>query len=475
MNRVVKRSITLMLALVIVLALMPLPCASAAAMRQGSRGSEVTYMQLNLIGLGYLSDSADGSFGPKTAAAVKAFQADYGLSVDGIAGQATQVALRNAMIRLQVELKKMGYAPGSADGYYGEKTKSAVAAFQRDRGMTSTGAADKTTRNAIDELSGGMRSYTSIPKNSYGTQVRYMQMALIGMGFLSGSVDGHYGTKTEAAVRSFQSAYGLTVDGSAGRNTMTALKNAVVAIQSDLARQNRYKGVIDGIFGDGTRSAVKGYQSYMGLMANGIAGPSTLGKLWGFAIGVNDANGEERYLTNVKIVRQDNNFSEIRYGGSRTTTVAVSGCGGATLAMVLNTYLETDQYTAQGIMQWMADRGYYYGEGTSQEHLRYYANLKKVNSIYCDSASDLIANLKKGRLAIALVKDKTGNQFFTSATSDGHYVVVCGYQTVNGEKQVYISNPLTYKRSGWYNIDDLMNNCINEREGYPNSFVVFYK
>lgn len=477
MNRKVKRSITLILAVVLVLAMLPMPMAQAATLKQGSSGSTVRYLQLNLIGLGYLTDAADSSFGPKTTAAVKAFQADYGLKVDGIAGQATQTALRNAMVRLQVELKKLGYAPGTADGYYGNKTKSAIAAFQQDCGLNKTGVMDQNTLNALDERSGGLRAFIGISKGSSGNQVRYMQMDLIGLGYLTDTADGKYGPKTEAAIRSFQGDYGLTADGSAGRTTMTALKNVVVALQSDLTNKAYYSGIIDGIYGNGTRTAVSSYQRNAGINANGVAGPATMNKLYGYSMSSSEESVEGAYKIDVKLIRQDNDNSIIYYGynRSRKTTVATSGCGGATLAMVLNTFLGTQEHTALGIMQWFADKGLYYGEGTAQKDLRNYAGIYNVNSLMCDTADDLISNIKAGRLVIALVKDKTGHGYFTKSGSSGHYVVVSGYQIKNGVEQVYINNPLGYKKTGWFNINDLMDNCINEWEGYNNSFVVFYK
>lgn len=62
-------------------------------LRRGSRGSEVTKLQAALNALGYDCGAADGIFGAATEKAVRAFQADNGLVVDGIAGKATQEAL----------------------------------------------------------------------------------------------------------------------------------------------------------------------------------------------------------------------------------------------------------------------------------------------------------------------------------------------------------------------------------------------
>lgn len=64
-----------------------------ATVKYGSRGADVTYLQECLNKRSYSVGSVDGIFGYKTLAAVKAFQADNGLSVDGIVGPKTWDAL----------------------------------------------------------------------------------------------------------------------------------------------------------------------------------------------------------------------------------------------------------------------------------------------------------------------------------------------------------------------------------------------
>ena len=62
--------------------------------RQGSRGNDVTYAQQKLYSKLYNEvGSIDGVFGSKTAAAVRQFQADNGLVVDGIIGPRTWAVL----------------------------------------------------------------------------------------------------------------------------------------------------------------------------------------------------------------------------------------------------------------------------------------------------------------------------------------------------------------------------------------------
>ena len=476
MKRMFKRSVTMLLALMMVLAMLPVPQAQAAAMKQGSTGTEVRYLQENLIGLGYLTGSADGRFGPGTEAAVRQFQADFGLSVDGKAGNATQTAVRNAIVRLQVELKRAGFAPGSADGHFGTKTRTALKNYQADQGLKATGVADAKTWSRLNGSSGGMRAGATIPKGSAGTQVRYLQQALIGLGFLSGSTDGKYGSQTAEAVRDYQRAYGLSADGSAGPDTMTSLRNTISTLQSDLSRKGWYSGSIDGVYGSGTRSAVKAYQQNAGVRATGVAGPGTMQKLYGYSLGGSDGGDEQTYKIWIDSQYQNGDNRKIWYdnAGRKYTTVSVSGCGGVALAMALNALKNTDKYDGLNVMQWLADHDYYWGSGTFQEGLWDYPQRLGLNTAYCDTASALISNLKKGRLAIALIKDKTGDEFFVKSSSKGHYVLVSGYRSKDGVDQVFINNPLSYKASKWFDIEDLMANCCNDWQGYENSFVVIY-
>lgn len=66
---------------------------SYTTLSRGSMGDDVRALQQKLKDLGYLSGAVDGDFGNKTKKAVEAFQKDMGLKVDGIAGRETLTML----------------------------------------------------------------------------------------------------------------------------------------------------------------------------------------------------------------------------------------------------------------------------------------------------------------------------------------------------------------------------------------------
>jgi peptidoglycan hydrolase-like protein with peptidoglycan-binding domain len=96
-------------------------------------------------------------------------------------------------------------------------------------------------------------------------------------------VDGIFGPLTAAAVRSFQAAHGLTVDGKVGNQTWPVLiievqtgntGDAVRAVQSQLTSRSSWL-TIDGIFGPQTNSVVRSFQTFCAFSVDGIVGPIT--------------------------------------------------------------------------------------------------------------------------------------------------------------------------------------------------------
>ncbi|MBE5801621.1 MAG: hypothetical protein E7319_04965 [Clostridiales bacterium] len=71
----------------------PAPTQTPSALDKGAQGDMVRQMQERLKELGYYTGKADGDFGPGTEEAVRLFQSQNGLTVDGAAGEKTLTLL----------------------------------------------------------------------------------------------------------------------------------------------------------------------------------------------------------------------------------------------------------------------------------------------------------------------------------------------------------------------------------------------
>lgn len=80
----------------------PTPGEDMPTLRKGASGEYVTLLQTKLIQQGYSLDpyGADGKFGNTTYNAVKAYQADHGLAVDGVVGKRTWESLLSGQTTL---------------------------------------------------------------------------------------------------------------------------------------------------------------------------------------------------------------------------------------------------------------------------------------------------------------------------------------------------------------------------------------
>ena len=153
--------------------------------------------------------------------------------------------------------------------------------------------ADKTSSN---QTSGSVNSYGYLQLGSEGTAVRNLQEKLTALGYYDGEITGHFGEKTEAAVKAYQTKAGLYSDGIAGPATQAKLfgtstsstAGSKVNLTSDEIRQLQENlkalgfyesGSVTGNYGTLTEEAVRQFQRKYGLDADGIAGTKTLAKI----------------------------------------------------------------------------------------------------------------------------------------------------------------------------------------------------
>ena len=253
----------------------PLPTLTkpGSTVRSGSKGEDARLVQQRLIDLDYLNDEADGVFGAKSVAALKAFQTKNGLVADGVAGSGTNAVLfshlalaadyqpiatavptatpaagpitkdnvvtvkqgvkGDAVLRLQKRLQELGYYTSAQDGVCKADDAAAIRSFQKKNGLDVDGIAGYDTQVKLysdsavmynGQLAGSLNvSYETLKKGMKGDAVKAMQQRLIELGYLSGTADGIYGTDTAEAVYYFQKNNGLVRDSVAGEKTLKAL------------------------------------------------------------------------------------------------------------------------------------------------------------------------------------------------------------------------------------------------------------
>jgi N-acetylmuramoyl-L-alanine amidase len=148
--------------------------AGVAIYRRGDRGPEITDIQRRLLDLGYLlpPDEQLGSFAVGTDEAVRAFQTQRSLRVDGVVGPDTWGQLVEAGYRLgdrtlylhapmlrgddvralQRKLDALGFDIGKQDGFFGPATDSAVRDFQRNVGEAVDGVVGLHTIASIERM-----------------------------------------------------------------------------------------------------------------------------------------------------------------------------------------------------------------------------------------------------------------------------------------------------------------------------------
>jgi len=381
---------------------------SGTLLRLGSTGEDVKRLQQRLKEISYYSGEISGTFDAATEAAVRNYQKFNRLGVDGLVGPKTIASLWKATVgtgdgktttvpkptaaylrftntgedvrRLQMRLQELGYLmDNTVTGNYSAATRDAVTQFQRANGLTPDGVAGPQTITALwkdttlvsatptpdptptpvptdttastDPTPTPAQDATPTPeatvaptptpvpsvaafdtklylrKGQTSDNVKKLQEALKLLGYFPATtaVTNYFGTSTFNAVKAFQSAKKLGVDGVAGPKTLAALNEALVGktlttdtptqtddatsgatvnytfaykeafdvtlklgstgvhvkdMQYALYLKGFYKGGITGTFDSATKEALIAFQKASGLTADGLAGEYTLCTLY---------------------------------------------------------------------------------------------------------------------------------------------------------------------------------------------------
>ena len=121
----------------------------------------------------------------------------------------------------QRQLKALGFDPGVTDGTFGPQTEAALRAYQQAYRLPQTGKLDDVTfRSLLPEQAEASRAPLGPPSRDV---LRQAQRQLTALGFNPGVTDGTFGPQTEAALRGYQQAHRLPQTGRLDEVTLRSL------------------------------------------------------------------------------------------------------------------------------------------------------------------------------------------------------------------------------------------------------------
>lgn len=190
----------------------------------------------------------------------------------------------------QTALVRASYDPGAVNGVFGAATERAVIRFQRVLGAKQDGIIGPVTWQYLEPFA--LESDPDVlRRGSRGVMVRRLQEALEESGNSPGTIDGLFGTKTRAALESFQKSAGLDATGVANTATWLAIAPfidysdvylrrgdsgmLVTILQTALNAAGYPTGTVNGSYNSSTYNAVVDFQRANRITADGIAGPRT--------------------------------------------------------------------------------------------------------------------------------------------------------------------------------------------------------
>jgi peptidoglycan hydrolase-like protein with peptidoglycan-binding domain len=256
------------------------------------RGRDVRELQIQLKKLGYFKESISGVYDKKTSAAVKEFQKNEGLMQDGIFGLKTRIKL--------ARIYEKPVSQPDSENPAGEITL-VVNALERKLTVLSDGKPFKTFPVAVGtfDTPTPIGLFTITQKDIWGEGFgsRWMRLSV------PWGIYGIHGTNKPWSIGGFEShgcirmhnrhveqVYNWVkvgtkvyivggVDGPFTFGLRPLARGSkgsdVVEVQKRLAAHGFYNGNFDGIYGGGTREAVRAFQKANGLRPSGNVDAAT--------------------------------------------------------------------------------------------------------------------------------------------------------------------------------------------------------
>ena len=277
-----------------------------APIKKGVEHQIVTGIQSRLMELGFMEeDKSTSYYGESTEDAIKKFERQVGLNVDGICSLEVYSSLmdKNAPTYevkrrqegsdikiLQQQLYELNYIlyEDDVNGYFGHKTENAVKEMQKSNGLPQTGTINLETLNFL--YSENVKAYTINKKSSPDIITKY-QLRLRELGYYFGECNGIYGDDFKTAVAEYQLNNSQYADGLIGPSTKFSLDSKYARpFALFLGERNKYVKIVQqrlvalnyldpsqakGYYGDYTAQAVAMFQEAHGLEVTGAINGAT--------------------------------------------------------------------------------------------------------------------------------------------------------------------------------------------------------
>ncbi|WP_078576587.1 C40 family peptidase [Salipaludibacillus agaradhaerens] len=191
---------------------------------KGESGKKVKTIQSYLGDLGYYVSEPDGVFGSKTEEAVRHYQKDHGLKIDGKVGADTITHL----VGTKSTFKN--------DHYTAESLIDAeLPPVYRTAKMKSSTREDNTSTVYINDSSQSQQQSDYLAFGDESHEVKQLQQQLKKAGYYTAEADGVYGSYTQQAVRQLQKDHQLSVDGLAGKEVLNFLADNLDELKQQTA------------------------------------------------------------------------------------------------------------------------------------------------------------------------------------------------------------------------------------------------
>jgi peptidoglycan hydrolase-like protein with peptidoglycan-binding domain len=220
--------------------------------------------------------------------------ADMQRRIDG-SGMLRMGAQGDAVADLQRRLKSFGFYDAPVDGDFGAVTDRAVRAFQREAGIVVDGSVgDQTVRAMIEKTMFVEDNFETVgSKGQRGGDVRRAERILQDLGMNPGTVDGKFDQATADAVGRFKAGDPtLAPNQRIGARAFAAMRAeasqplsvgdrtpGVKQLEANLKKLGINPGTVDNRFTENTANAVRTFQQRNNLPATGVADPATRAKI----------------------------------------------------------------------------------------------------------------------------------------------------------------------------------------------------